>query len=72
MVARLSSAVVSSRSAEGSAMAESTFSYLDDSGEVTVTMSELTKGRKAVLLSVKPGRMGFRSRSYAILLKMGL
>lgn len=50
-----SSSTISATIAVGDKLPESTLSYLDDAGEVkTVTVSELTKGKKAVLFAV-PG-----------------
>ncbi|KAJ1378903.1 Thioredoxin-like superfamily [Sesbania bispinosa] len=52
---RFSSSTISATIAVGDKLPESTFSYLDPAGEVkTVTVSELTKGKKAVLFAV-PG-----------------
>ncbi|TKY62043.1 Peroxiredoxin-2E [Spatholobus suberectus] len=52
---RFSSSTISAAIAVGDRLPEATFSYLDSAGEVkTTTVSELTKGKKAVLFAV-PG-----------------
>ncbi|KAK7396636.1 hypothetical protein VNO78_17778 [Psophocarpus tetragonolobus] len=52
---RFSSSSISATIAVGDKLPEATFSYLDSEGEVqTTTVSELTKGKKAVLFAV-PG-----------------
>lgn len=52
---RFSSSTITATISVGDKLPEATFSYLDSSGEVqTTTVSELTKGKKAVLFAV-PG-----------------